>query len=44
MAAIRKRLGPGGRTVWQAQIIKKGYKGLYGTFNTKVEAQIWAKK
>ena len=36
--------GPGGRTVRQAQIIKKGYKGLYGTFDTKVEAQIWAKK
>lgn len=44
MAAIRKRRGPGGRTVWQAQIIKKGYKPLYGTFDTKAEAQIWAKK
>ncbi len=44
MAAIRKRTGPGGRTVWQAQIIRQGQPRRYRTFDTKGEAQAWARE
>lgn len=44
MAAIRKRLGPGGRQVWQVQIIKKGHPAQYRTFDLKKGAEVWAKK
>lgn len=44
MASIRKRSGPGGRTVWQAQIIRKGQSPRYRTFDTKSEAQAWARE
>lgn len=43
MAAIRKRTGPEGRAVWQAQIIRRGYSRRYRTFDTKAEAQAWAR-
>lgn len=43
MANIRKRPGPGGKTVWQAQIIRVGYPRQYRTFNTKGEADMWAR-
>ncbi len=42
MATFRKRAGPGGRTVWQAQIIKKGHAKQYRTFDTRSEAVRWA--
>ncbi len=42
MATIRKRPGPNGRLVWQAQIIKKGFDKQYRTFDTKNEALRWA--
>ncbi|MHB1915193.1 MAG: site-specific integrase [Acidiferrobacteraceae bacterium] len=42
MATFRKRSGPGGRIVWQAQIIKKGYTAQYATFDTKAQATKWA--
>lgn len=43
MAAIRKRPGPRGRTVWQAQIIRQGFPSQYRTFDTKNEAEAWAR-
>ena len=42
MATLRKRPGPGGRTVWQAQIIRRGHERQYKTFDTKAEAEAWA--
>ncbi len=42
MATLRKRPGPGGRTAWQAQIIRRGYEPQYRTFDTKTEAEAWA--
>ena len=42
MATFRKRIGPGGRTVWQAQIIRRGYERQYRTFDTKAESEAWA--
>ncbi len=44
MATFRKRLGPQGRTVWQAQIIRIGERPKYGTFDTKLAAQEWARQ
>ena len=40
MATFRKRPGPGGKTAWQAQIIRRRYERQYRTFDTKAEA--WA--
>ena len=42
MATFRKRPGPGGKTAWQAQIIRRGYERQYRTFDTKAEAEAWA--
>ena len=42
MATFRKRPGPGGRTAWQAQIIRRGHEPQYKTFDTKAEAEAWA--
>ena len=42
MATFRKRPGPGGKTVWQVQIRRRGYKAQVRTFDTKAEAQAWA--
>ena len=42
MATFRKRPGPGGKTAWQAQIIRRGYERQYKTFDTKAEAEAWA--
>ena len=42
MATFRKRPGPGGRTAWQAQIIRRGHEPQYRTFDTKAEAEAWA--
>jgi integrase len=42
MATFRKRPGPGGRTAWQAQIIRRGHERQYKTFDTKAEAEAWA--
>ncbi len=44
MATFRKRLGPQGHTVWQAQIIRVGERPKYGTFDTKLAAQEWARQ
>lgn len=44
MASIRKRLGPRGTKVWQAQIIRLGFKSQYRTFDTKAEAEAWARR
>ncbi len=41
MATFRKRSSPGGRVVWQAQIIRRGYESQYKTFDTKSEAMGW---
>ncbi len=39
MATIRKR----GNLQWEAQIRKRGFPSQTKTFNTKVEAEAWAK-
>ena len=44
MATIRKRPGPHGKTVWQVQIIRYGYLRRYRTFDTKGQAQEWARE
>lgn len=44
MAAIRKRTGPRGKPVWQAQIIRLGFKPQYHTFDTKGAAEAWARR
>lgn len=44
MATFRKRPGPGGRTVWQAQIIKVGYSPQYRTFDNKAAANLWVQQ
>ena len=44
MATLRKRPGPGGRAAWQAQIIRRGYGRHYKTFDTKAEAEAWARQ
>ena len=40
MATIRKR----GDYQWQAQIRKRGYPKQVNTFNTKAEAEAWARR
>ena len=42
MATFRKRPGPRGRVVWQAQIIRHGYPRQYRTFDTLAGARAWA--
>ncbi len=44
MASIRKRSGPHARTVWQAQIIRQGFPAQYRTFDTKADAEAWARR
>lgn len=44
MATIRKRPGPRGKTVWQAQIVRHGYARRYRTFDTKGQAEEWARE
>ncbi len=44
MASIRKRRGPQDRTVWQAQVIRLGFKPQYRTFDSKGEAEAWARR
>ncbi|MHB1607892.1 MAG: site-specific integrase [Acidiferrobacter thiooxydans] len=44
MATFRKRPGPGGRAAWQAQIIRRGHDRQYKTFDTKAEAEAWARQ
>ena len=44
MATFRKRPGPGGRSAWQAQIIRRGHEPQYRTFDTKAEAEAWARQ
>lgn len=44
MATIRKRPGPRGKTVWQVQIIRHGYARRYRTFDTKGQAEEWARE
>lgn len=44
MATIRKRPGPHGKNVWQVQIIRHGYSRRYRTFDTKGQAQDWARE
>ena len=44
MATFRKRKGPKGNTVWQAQIIRVGYKSQFRTFENKTAAAAWARE
>ena len=44
MATFRKRPGPGGRAAWQAQLIRRGHDRQYKTFDTKAEAEAWARQ
>lgn len=44
MATIRKRSGPRGNTVWQVQIVRQGYSRRYRTFDTKGQAEAWARE
>lgn len=44
MATLRKRHGPQGRIVWQAQIIRLGHKPLYRTFEHRAQAEGWARR
>lgn len=44
MATIRKRPGRLGKTVWQVQIIRHGYSRRYRTFDTKGQAEEWARE
>lgn len=44
MATFRKRPGPRGSNVWQAQIIRQGFKPQFRTFDTKGEADAWARQ
>lgn len=44
MATIRRRRGPHGRAVYQAQIIRRGFRPRYRTFDTKTEALDWARR
>ncbi|MHB8551849.1 MAG: site-specific integrase, partial [Acidiferrobacterales bacterium] len=43
MATIVKRPGPGGRPAWQALIRRRGYRQQTRTFDSKAEAQAWAR-
>ncbi len=43
MAALRKRKGPNGRNAWQVQIVRQGFPAQYRTFNTKEQAESWAR-
>ena len=44
MATFRKRPGPAGKSAWQAQIIRRGHQRQYKTFDTKAEAEAWARQ
>ena len=44
MPSIRKRKGPNGRTVWQAQILRQGLPPQYRTFDSKGRAMSWARR
>ncbi|MHB8257643.1 MAG: site-specific integrase [Acidiferrobacterales bacterium] len=44
MATFRKRLGPKGRPVWQAQIIRLGERPKFKTFDSKTAAIEWARQ
>lgn len=44
MATFRRRPGPRGSTVWQAQIIRLGFPRQYRTFNIKGAAEAWARQ
>ncbi len=43
MASLRKRKGPHGRNVWQVQIVRHGFPPQYRTFNTRDQAETWAR-
>lgn len=44
MATFRKRKGPNGRPVCQAQIIRQGFPHQFRTFDTCAEARSWARR
>ncbi len=44
MASIRRRPGPRGKPVWQARIVRQGFKPQYRTFDSKAEAEAWARR
>ncbi|MHB1543730.1 MAG: tyrosine-type recombinase/integrase [Gammaproteobacteria bacterium] len=44
MATLRQRKGPRGQVVWQAQIIRQGFPRQYRTFDTKGQAEAWARR
>lgn len=44
MASFRKRPGPKGRTVWQAQVRKRGWPKQARTFDDKTDAEAWARQ
>jgi integrase len=43
MATLRKRKGQNGRNVWQVQIVRRGFPPQYRTFNTRDQAESWAR-
>ena len=44
MATFRKRTGPKGHPVWQAQIIRVGFRPQFRTFDNKTAATAWARE
>lgn len=44
MATLRQRKGPRDRNVWQVQVIRQGYPPQYRTFDTKGQAEVWARR
>ena len=44
MASILERKGKDGKTVWQAQVRRKGYPSQIRTFDRKTDAKKWARK
>jgi hypothetical protein len=44
MASIRKRTNPSGKTVWRAEIRRRGFAPLSETFPTRALAQEWSRK
>ncbi len=44
MATITQRPGQGGRKGWQVKIRRRGYLPQSGTFDTKAQAEVWARQ
>ncbi|MHB1544013.1 MAG: tyrosine-type recombinase/integrase [Gammaproteobacteria bacterium] len=44
MATFRQRKGPRSQMVWQVRIIRQGFPPQYRTFDTKGQAEAWARR